>query len=66
MLGKWQNQIKISSSMLERQTIEGKQHYVSVKIEIMVIEIHYLYYSYVMCLLGGIRGTSEETAGVAK
>ena len=63
MLGKWQNQIKISSSMLERQTIEGKQHYGSVKIEIMVIEIHYLHYSYVMlCLLG----TSEETAGVAK
>ena len=52
--------------MLERQTIEGKQHYGSVKIEIMVIEIHYLHYSYVMCLLGGIRGTSEEDAGVAK
>ena len=40
--------------MLERQTIEG-----SVKKKIMVIDIHYLYYSYVMlCLLGGIRGTS--------
>ena len=44
MLGKWQNQIKISSSMLERQTIEGKLHYGSVKMEIMVIEIHNLYY----------------------
>ena len=32
----------------------------------MVIEIHHLYYSYVMlCLLGGIRG-SEEAAGVAR
>ena len=52
--------------MLERQTIEGKQHQGSVKIKIMVIEIHYLYYSYVMLCLLGIRGTSEETAGVAK
>ena len=54
--------------MLERQTIEGKQHDGSVKIEIMVIEIHYLlYYSCVMLrLLGGIRGSSEEAAGVAK
>ena len=67
MLGKWQNQIKISSSMLERQTIEGKQHYGSVKMEIMVIEIHDLYYSCVMLRLhGGIRGSSEEAAGVAK
>ena len=53
--------------MLERQTIEGKQHYNGfIKIEIMVIEIHHLYYRCVMlCLLGGIRG-SEEAAGVAK
>ena len=43
MLGKWQNQIKISSSMLERQTIEGKLHYGSVKIDIMVNEKFIIY-----------------------
>ena len=53
--------------MLERQTIEGKLHYGSVKMEIMVNEIHYLYHSCVMLRLhGGIRGSSEEAAGVAK
>ena len=57
----------ISSSMRERQTIAGNQYLGSVKIEIMVIEIPYLYYSCVMlCLLGGIRGSSEEAAGVAR
>ena len=43
-----------------------KVSYITEIMEIMVIKIHYLYYSCViLCLLGGIRG-SEEAAGVAK